>query len=226
MTPVRPTSASRRCRSGLAALGVAAVTVLLATGCAGGTDASSDHSGHAMSGMVGMTSTTSAPATAGASASSTTSSSAHNDADVMFAQMMIPHHQQAVQLSDIILAKTGVKPQVTALAKKIKAAQAPEITTMTGWLSSWGAPATTSAHRMGMSGMVSDNDVKALRDADGTTASSMFLAQMIGHHEGAVAMAKDEVATGQNQDGVGVARRVITSQSAEIAQMKAMLQAS
>ncbi|MDX1884456.1 DUF305 domain-containing protein [Mycolicibacterium sp. 120270] len=62
----------------------------------------------------------------------------HNDADVMFAQGMIPHHQQAVEMSDMLLAKEGIDPQVVSLAEKIKAAQAPEIETMRGWLSDWG----------------------------------------------------------------------------------------
>jgi uncharacterized protein (DUF305 family) len=66
----------------------------------------------------------------------------HNQADIMFAQMMIPHHAQAVEMSDIVLAKPGLPAEITALATKIKDAQAPEIETMTGWLKTWNAPGT------------------------------------------------------------------------------------
>lgn len=59
-------------------------------------------------------------------------------ADTHFAMMMIPHHQQAIEMSDIILAKQGIDPRVVDLAKQIKAAQDPEIETMQGWISQWG----------------------------------------------------------------------------------------
>ncbi|OMH34537.1 hypothetical protein BGP79_03775 [Tersicoccus sp. Bi-70] len=189
------------------------------TGCAGGATSTGDHSGHQMSGMT--SSATPSPSGTGSAAAA----DAHNNADVMFAQMMLPHHEQAVQLSDIVLAKTGMKAEITALAKRIKAAQTPEIATMTSWLSAWNAPTTASMDH-GMSGMVSAADVTALRDADGATAGTLFLTQMIGHHEGAVAMAKDQVTSGQNREAVALAQRVITSQSAEITEMKALQQAS
>jgi uncharacterized protein (DUF305 family) len=67
---------------------------------------------------------------------------AHNDHDVMFAQHMIAHHQQAIQMSDIILGKQGIDPRVTDLANQIKAAQAPEIQQLQTWLSQWGQPTT------------------------------------------------------------------------------------
>ncbi|MFP5315825.1 MAG: DUF305 domain-containing protein, partial [Actinomycetes bacterium] len=103
----------------LSALGVAAVVSL--AGCGAGAE--------------------SQPGSSGSSDSSTSQeSAAHNDADVMFAQMMIPHHQQAVEMSDIVLAKEGVSPEVMDLATRIKDAQAPEIQTMTGWLEAWGEP--------------------------------------------------------------------------------------
>jgi uncharacterized protein (DUF305 family) len=65
---------------------------------------------------------------------------AHNQSDVTFAQQMIPHHRQAIEMSDMILAKPDIDPRVVDLAKQIKAAQGPEIEQMQGWLSQWGAP--------------------------------------------------------------------------------------
>ncbi len=69
----------------------------------------------------------------------------HNQADVMFAQQMIPHHQQAIQMSDIVLGEQGIDARVTDLANQIKAAQQPEIDQMQGWLTQWGERATPSA---------------------------------------------------------------------------------
>ena len=99
--------------------------------------------------------------------SSTTSPSVaaqlHNPADVMFAQHMIPHHQQAIEMSDTVLAKQGIDPRVTEEANKIKAAQGPEITQMQSWLSQWGVPMMPMMPGdMGgqdMSGMMSEQDM-------------------------------------------------------------------
>ena len=75
-----------------------------------------------------------------ASAATTPSPEAHNQADAMFAMHMIPHHQQAIEMSDMVLGKQGIDPRVTDLAKQIKAAQGPEIEQMQGWLKQWGMP--------------------------------------------------------------------------------------
>ena len=83
---------------------------------------------------------TSSAAPSTAQSSSAAPAVAHNQADMMFARMMIPHHQQAVQMSDMILAKQGIDPRVVDLAKQIKAAQGPEIDQMQGWLNQWGMP--------------------------------------------------------------------------------------
>jgi uncharacterized protein (DUF305 family) len=104
-----------------ATVGVAiGAALLIATGCSN----SADQAG---------------PTTSGVSASGSASET-HNQADVMFAQHMIPHHQQAIEMSDMMLDKQGIDPRVTDLANKIKAAQGPEIETMQGWLTEWGVP--------------------------------------------------------------------------------------
>jgi uncharacterized protein (DUF305 family) len=150
----------------------------------------------------------------------------HNQADVMFAQMMIPHHAQAVEMSGIILAKPDMPAEVTALATKIKDAQAPEIQQMTGWLTGWNMPTMMgddSGH--GMSGMVDDAGMGKLKSATGTEAARLFLEQMIGHHEGAIEMAQQEISAGKAPDAVKLAHDIVDSQQAEIAQMKQMLAA-
>jgi uncharacterized protein (DUF305 family) len=148
----------------------------------------------------------------------------HNQADVIFAQMMIPHHAQAVEMSDIVLAKTGIPAEVSSLATKIKAAQAPEIATMTGWLKSWNQPTMMSDHSgHSMEGMVDTGGIDELKSAEGTEAARLFLTQMIGHHEGAISMAKQEISAGKYPEAIELSRAIATSQEAEIAEMKGLL---
>lgn len=145
----------------------------------------------------------------------------HNQADIMFAQMMIPHHAQAVEMSGIILAKPDMPAEVTALATKIKAAQAPEIAQMTGWLSGWNVPTMMSDHSgHGMTGMVDDDGIEKLKSATGTEAARLFLEQMIGHHEGAIDMAQQEISAGKFPDAVKLGHDIVDAQQAEITQMK------
>ncbi|RDV45150.1 DUF305 domain-containing protein [Leifsonia sp. ku-ls] len=156
----------------------------------------------------------------GGSSSTSTPSSAHNDADVAFAQNMVMHHQQAIEMSDVVLAKSAVSPQVTELAQKIKAAQQPEIETMNGWLTTWGASTGAPHH---MSGMMPDSDLDALRRASGADIGKLFLSQMIEHHRGAIDMADTETRAGKNPDAVALAKKVVTDQTAETATMTSML---
>ena len=161
--------------------------------------------------------------TASASPSAESSAAAeHNSADAMFAQMMIPHHEQAMEMSDMVLAKDGIDPAVTELAEDIKSAQGPEIKTMTGWLSAWGEPVAMSGDH-GMEGMMTEDDMAALEAAQGTEAARLFLTQMVKHHEGAVKMAQEETANGSNPDAVAQAEKMAKDQSGEIDKMKELL---
>jgi uncharacterized protein (DUF305 family) len=168
---------------------------------------------------------------------SRTAAGAHNEADVAFAEDMIPHHEQAIVMSDIVLAKRGIDPRVLELAHQIKAAQVPEIQTMRGWLRAWGSPATFPDHEghdmpgdmpMDMSareamGMMTDQQLDQLRQATGAEAGRLFLVGMIEHHEGAVRMATAEVDTGESEAAVHSAREIIESQQREIDVMKQIL---
>ena len=148
----------------------------------------------------------------------------HNQADIMFAQMMIPHHAQAVEMSDIVLAKPDLPAEVAALATRIKDAQAPEIEPMTGWLKSWNAPVGMSDHSgHGMAGMVDTEGIDKLKAAQGTEAARLFMEQMTGHHEGAVEMAQQEIGAGKSAEAIQLARDIVTAQEAEIAEMKELL---
>lgn len=142
---------------------------------------------------------------------------------------MIPHHAQAVEMSDIVLAKDGVDPEVAQLAEEIKAAQAPEIETMTGWLEDWEeeVPPTTGMEDMegesSMDGMMSAQDMVDLEAAPGEQASRLFLEQMTEHHTGAVDMAEQEVQDGEYADAISLAETIIETQQAEILQMEELL---
>ncbi|HEX2286028.1 MAG TPA: DUF305 domain-containing protein [Mycobacterium sp.] len=206
--------------------GAAAVAALIiGTGCSNTSESGTEHTtGHN---------------TTGATAAATTtppSDEAHNEADVMFAQHMIPHHQQAIEMSDMLLAKQGIDPRVTELANQIKAAQGPEIKQMQDWLNQWGNPPMPPmpsgdmqmpGHDMpgmsGAQGMMSEQDMTALQNAQGVDASRLFLTQMIAHHEGAITMAQDEIKNGQFPAAKEMAQSIVTSQQQEIDTMKGML---
>jgi uncharacterized protein (DUF305 family) len=159
-----------------------------------------------------------------AQSSSAAPAVAHNQADMMFARMMIPHHQQAVQMSDMIFAKQSIDPRVIDLAKQIKAAQGPEIEKMQGWLNQRGMPGMPGMTGMpGMDGMMSPADMHALQNAQGVEASKLFLTQMIKHHQGAITMAQNERKNGQFPDAVALAKSIASSQQKEIDTMNQIL---
>lgn len=159
-----------------------------------------------------------------APSSATENTGAFNDSDVEFAMGMIPHHEQAVEMADMILAKDGIDQKVIDLATRIKAAQGPEIVEMTAWLTTWGSPMDSMSGMGGMdSGMMSDDDMAALDAATGTEASKLFLEQMTTHHQGAITMAQTEISDGTNPDAITLANGIVTSQSAEITEMADIL---
>lgn len=187
-------------------------------GCASGSGSGS--SATSMPGMDHGSPTAGAPST-----TTPVVAADHNAADVTFAQMMIPHHAQAVDMSEMMLQKPNVPGEVTALATKIKAAQGPEIETMTGWLKGWNEPTQMpsgdSGH--GMEGMMSDEDMKKLDAAQGTEAARLFLNQMIAHHAGAIVMAKAEITGGKNANAVQLGKDIVSAQEAEIKEMQKLL---
>lgn len=192
----------------------------------------------ACSGNADPGSTGEAPAPATSVATDTAGSgeaisAEHNDADVMFAQMMIPHHQQAVEMSEILLAKDDIPQNVADFAQGVIDAQGPEIDRMNAMLEAWGQQPMNMddmdgtggmGGHGGMSGMMSEDDMQQLEDATGTDAAKLYLEQMTRHHEGAVDMAEQQVADGQNPQAVALAEQVIEDQEAEIQEMKTMLE--
>jgi len=166
--------------------------------------------------------------TAPSSPSASTSASAEfNNADVMFVQMMLPHHEQAVAMSDTLLVKTGVNPDVTALAQQIRAAQQPEIDTMKGFLTAWGqqqmAGGMGGMNHGSDDGMATDAELRELGQADGKTGQMTYLQLMTAHHQGAIKMAQSEVGNGKNPEAIALAKNIITTQQNEVVVMKDLL---
>ncbi|WP_055493452.1 DUF305 domain-containing protein [Streptomyces sp. TP-A0356] len=205
-------------RAALVAATATAAVVLAACGSGNGGD-NSGHSGH-----DSASSSATAAATAGA----------HNAQDVSFAQGMIPHHQQALEMAGLAAGRAS-SAQVKDLASRIEKAQDPEITTMTGWLKSWGEDVPTSGGSMGsmpgmdhsshsaMPGMMATKDMDRLKKASGKGFDTMFLAMMVEHHKGAVEMATTERNKGRYEPATAMADDIVTAQNAEITEMNKLL---
>lgn len=161
-----------------------------------------------------------------------TATTEFNDADVTFAQGMIPHHEQAVEMAQLATDRAE-SDDVKRLAADIEAAQAPEIEQLTAWLEQWGAEAPSGAMDHGdmghgdsgsdMFGMMTEEDMTMLEDAQGVEFDKAFLEMMVVHHEGAVEMAETEVTEGANPGAIAMAETIISTQQAEIAQMQELL---
>lgn len=166
------------------------------------------------------------------SSDDSSSSKAFNDADVTFAQDMIPHHQQATEMAKLADGRTE-NTAVLDLASKIIAAQQPEIDTMSGWLKSWGKDVPSemggmegmdhSSSTSDMPGMMSAEEMSSLESAEGSAFDKAFLAMMMDHHNGAIEMASTEEADGKYTHAVELAKRIQKDQAAEISTMEDLL---
>jgi uncharacterized protein (DUF305 family) len=156
-----------------------------------------------------------------------TASAGFDDDDVMFAQMMIPHHEQAIELSDIALDPTvGASEDVRRLATAIKAAQDPEIAEMKALLSGWGVSTEMDPdmdHSEMMDGMLTTGELESLSQLRGAAFDRAWMEAMIKHHEGAVSMAQDVLADGVNTEMRALATAIESAQTGEIAEMRALL---
>lgn len=198
-------------RKSLIGFGVAGVAVVaLVSGCSGGNDtADMQHN----------------------STASSTQAADHNDHDVQFAQEMIVHHQQALDMAEMVPGRS-TNAKVLDLAKRIEGAQDPEIRTMTAWLSKWGA-APTSSSMPGMdhgsmdhgpgTGMMTAEEMTKLGQATGAEFDRMWLEMMIKHHQGAIDMSRTHIDKGGNAESKKLAQDIITAQQAEITEMQGLL---
>ena len=176
-----------------------AILALSLSGCASGSNMGMDHEGHS-SGASGELSSD----------------------EIMFLQMMIPHHQQAIDISDLALT-ISADPELLALAKDIRDEQAAEIVTMKAWLDAAGAdldPGHSMGH--GMGGMLSDSELTALKSATGKSFDVLWLKGMTGHHDGAIDMAT-MIENAKNAEIKSFGEGIVASQSAQNKAMAAMI---
>lgn len=168
-----------------------------------------DMPGHSMPGMSGS-STSAAPA------------ATFNDADVMFLQMMYPHHAQAVEMAKLVPTRSQ-NQQVKDLAAAIEKAQAPEMQQMTTLLAGFGKPAPSATMSHSMPGLMTPQQMTELTGLSGAAFDKMWLQMMVEHHQGAITMANDELKNGTNADAKKMAESIVTTQQAEITTMNGML---
>lgn len=183
---------------------------------------------------------TSSPAASSAAtptAAASPATSLHNDQDVTFASDMIPHHQQAIMMAQMVPSHS-TDPQLGQLAASIQHQQQPEIDLMSGWLRSWGQPVPSlgtgygrgygmgggmMGGRFRMPGMMDGDDFRRMQGMTGPGFRTMWLTGMIAHHQGAITMARQELDRSQYPPARQLAQNIITSQSAEITKMRQML---
>ena len=154
----------------------------------------------------------------------------HNYEDVRFTQNMVPHHQQAVTMSDLAMTQTA-NTKIHEIADRIKTSQLDEITFMNGWLETWkvkpaGHDMGNMSESEGMEGMLSDADMRTLEAANTAEFDRLFLQRMTTHHKGAISMAKVELDEGKYGPAKELARRITTTQEKEIAEMEQLLGAA
>ncbi len=205
---------------------VASAAVLTVTACSSSKDSTA--SSGTSSAPMSMSQGSSRSQGRSMSASSAVPAADHNQADVTFAGAMIAHHGQAIAMANLAVQKAD-NGQVKQLATQIKAAQGPEITTMSGWLKSWNAPVPSASMSgmdvggMSMTGMMSAAEMKQLENATGAAFDKLWLQLMTKHHQGAIAMARTELASGRYQPATTLAQSISTSQAKEVTAMHALL---
>ena len=149
-----------------------------------------------------------------------------NGVDLHFLAMMTPHHQQAVDMSEIILAAQGTSAATADLADRIKVGQEEEIDTMVDWAEQWDQHDLMEQHSQHIAnGMITPEQLDQLKTLEGEEADTLFLQLMHSHHAGAVAMTQDQIDNGGYQPLVDLAQQMIDVQTAEMREMEQLLEA-
>ncbi|WP_164700015.1 DUF305 domain-containing protein [Modestobacter sp. KNN46-3] len=179
--------------------------------------------GGLIAGAVVLTGCAGEDGSAADAGSATAQAEGFNDADVAFAQGMIPHHEGALTMAEVAVDRAE-DPRVRDLAERIEAGQEPEIDLMTGWLEEWGQPVEPdSMDGMDHGGMDMDGMDMADMPPAGADFDRMWLQSMIEHHDGAVVMAGTEIDEGQDDEAVDLARAIAETQTQEIEEMQRLL---
>ncbi|MGG5259408.1 DUF305 domain-containing protein, partial [Phycicoccus avicenniae] len=148
----------------------------------------------------------------------------HDQADVMFSMMMVPHHEQALEMAALVPSRSK-DVTLLDLSRRIEAGQQPEIDRMQGWLDAWASDASGAMGSMdhGMGGMMSATDLRELAALIGAAFEKRWLEMMVEHHEGAIDMAEDVLKRGSHAGTKDLALAIIEAQQREIDEMRAML---
>ncbi|WP_203979415.1 DUF305 domain-containing protein [Planotetraspora silvatica] len=192
-------------RSCILPLGVTGGAIVLLTGCGAGELASGAQPAANVAGVAGPS-----------------PSASFDDADVMFTQMMIVHHQQAVDMADLATTRASAT-EVKELAAAIKDEQQSQMKTMRGMLAGWGRAATPSRMAEQMPGLVPQTEMDELAAAEGPQFDRLFLQHMIAHHKGAIEMARTELAQGADEQAKKLADAIVANQRPQINQMQSIL---
>ena len=140
--------------------------------------------------------------------------------EIMFAQMMIPHHEQAISMSETALKKSR-NQAILKLSNQIKSLQGTEKSQLAYWLKATDSSMTMD-HDMQMSGMLTTKELASLKRLTGTQFDRAFLQLMIKHHQGAIEML-DLISDSKNMEAKALAKAINSAQSKEITSMKLLL---
>ena len=213
----------RASRASAVTTGLVALAVLAAGGCDSGPDrkpAAADGPAVIAPGEPGEANRT---LSAEEAADRRSENDSPNSADVSYVRMMIEHHAQALEMTELTPGRAESK-DVKRIAERIAAGQKPEIEAMKGWLKSYGKPLKAERHEHAtMPGMATQAQLKKLRAADGKAFDRLFLTLMTTHHQGAITMATDVKGQGTTIRVEEMADEVIAQQTSEITRMRNML---
>ena len=151
-----------------------------------------------------------------------------NDTDVMFLQMLVPHHELGVELASLA-ATRATGDDVRTFAAAVEATQADELADMKEWLSDWNQPVAADPNpraHAGHGGMHTTDPgvVDALRRIPaGSEFDRTFLNVLTGHQHGAVELARIETGSGKYRGATDLADRIVESRTAQIRQMARLL---
>src|ERR1700754_1109848 len=158
----------------------------------------------------------------GPSATHDSQSAEHNTADIAFAEDMIPHHRQAVDMAAMVPSRS-TNPDLLVIATHISSDQQAEILTMKGLLAQWGVPDAPNHENpmdhsgMHIAGMVDGATLNTIQALSGPSFDALWMTSMISHHQGAIAMAQNEIDRGRSPDAIKLAQMIISAQQREIA---------
>ncbi|MFK4156027.1 DUF305 domain-containing protein [Streptomyces fungicidicus] len=216
----------RASRVSVAAAGLTALAVLTLVGCDSGADDAGPAAGSGPSVIApGGPGEANRTLSADEAQRQRAEDDSPNSADVSYARMMIAHHTQALEMTELVPDRAE-SSKIVRLAERITAAQRPEIKAMQAWLKNHGKAERDGAHghdHATMPGMATQSQLKQLRAADDKAFDQLFLTLMITHHQGAITMATDVKGQGNNIQVEEMADDVVAQQTSEINRMRDLL---